>query len=212
MHAIRQHAFGGPETLEYEEVPDPEPGEGQVRIAVEAAGVHLLDTTIRSGAGGGPFPLPDLPMTPGREVAGRVDLVGPGVDPAWRGRRVVAHLGMTSGGYASRAVAAVGSVHEVADHVDAPAAVAMIGTGRTAMGILDVADVGAHDVVLVTAAAGGLGTLLVQAAHARARSSPGWPAATPRWRWRGRSAPTWPSTTSPPTGSRPCGPGWADVP
>jgi len=165
MHAIRQHAFGGPETLEYERVPDLEPGEGQVRIAVEAAGVHLLDTMIRSGTGGGPFPLPDLPMTPGREVAGRVDRVGPGVEPAWEGRRVVAHLGMASGGYATQALAALTSVHEIADALDAPSAVAMIGTGRTAMGILDVAAVTAGDVVLVTAAAGGLGTLLVQAAH-----------------------------------------------
>src|SRR5918996_1226591 len=82
-----------------DEVPDPVPAEGQVRIAVEAAGVHLLDTVIRKGESGGPYPLPDLPMTPGREVAGRVDLVGPGVDEAWHGRRAVAHLGMASGGY-----------------------------------------------------------------------------------------------------------------
>ena len=103
MHAIRQHAFGGPETLSYEEVPDLEPGEGQVRIAVDAAGVHLIDTTIRSGQTGGPYPVPDLPMTPGREVAGRVDRVGPGVDAALVGRRVVAHLGQASGGYAEQA-------------------------------------------------------------------------------------------------------------
>ena len=83
MHAIRQHDFGGPDTLVLEEVPDLDPGEGQVRIAVEAAGVHLVDTTIRSGESGGPFPLPDLPMTPGREVAGRVDRTGSGVDPVW---------------------------------------------------------------------------------------------------------------------------------
>jgi NADPH2:quinone reductase len=53
MHAIRQHAFGPPETLRYEEVPDPVPAEGQVRIAVESAGVHLVDTTIRRGVAGG---------------------------------------------------------------------------------------------------------------------------------------------------------------
>lgn len=166
MHAIRQHMFGGPETLVYEQVPDLEPGEGQVRIAVEAAGVHLVDTTIRSGRSGGPYPVPDLPMTPGREVAGRVDRVGPGVDDAWVGRRVVAHLGPASGGYAEQAVAAVTALHELPDHVGAEAAVAMIGTGRTAMGILDVADLTAKDVVLVTAAAGGIGSLLVQAARA----------------------------------------------
>ncbi len=165
MHAIRQHDFGGPDTLVLEEVPDLDPGEGQVRIAVEAAGVHLVDTTIRSGESGGPFPLPDLPMTPGREVAGRVDRIGSGVDPVWAGRRVVAHLGQASGGYAEQALAPVTALHALPDHVTAPAAVAMIGTGRTAMGILEVADLTADDVVLVTAAAGGLGSLLVQAAH-----------------------------------------------
>ena len=175
MHAIRQHDFGGPDTLVLEEVPDLDPGDGQVRIAVEAAGVHLVDTTIRSGESGGPFPLPDLPMTPGREVAGRVDRTGPGVDPAWSGRRVVAHLGLASGGYAEQALAAVTALHALPDHVTAPAAVAMIGTGRTAMGILEVAGIAADDVVLVTAAAGGLGSLLVQAARPcrRGRRRPG---------------------------------------
>jgi NADPH2:quinone reductase len=165
MHAIRQHEFGPPETLIYEEVADPVPAEGQVRIAVEAAGVHLLDTTIRKGESGGPFPLPDLPMTPGREVAGRVEALGPGVDDQWLGRRVVAHLGMASGGYAELAVAPAGALHELPDDLEADAAVAMIGTGRTTMGILEVAQPTPDDVVLVTAAAGGIGSLLVQAAH-----------------------------------------------
>jgi NADPH:quinone reductase len=165
VHAIRQHEFGPAESLIYEEVADLAPAEDQVRIAVEAAGVHLLDTMIRKGQSGGPFPLPDLPMTPGREVAGRVDAVGPGVDEAWRGRRVVAHLGMASGGYAELALAPVGALHELPDALAADVAVAMIGTGRTTMGILEVAEPTPADVVLVTAAAGGIGSLLVQAAH-----------------------------------------------
>jgi NADPH:quinone reductase len=165
VHAIRQHEFGPAENLIYAEVADPAPAEDQVRITVEAAGVHLLDTVIRSGKSGGPFPLPDLPMTPGREVAGRVDAVGPGVDEAWRGRRVVAHLGMASGGYAELALAPVGALHELPDDLSADVAVAMIGTGRTSMGILEVAEPTPDDVVLVTAAAGGIGSLLVQAAH-----------------------------------------------
>jgi NADPH:quinone reductase len=165
VHAIRQHEFGPAENLLYEEVADPSPAEDQVRIAVEAAGVHLLDTMIRNGQSGGPFPLPNLPMIPGREVAGRVDAVGPGVDEAWRGRRVVAHLGIASGGYAELALAAAGALHELPDDLAADVAVAMIGTGRTTMGILEVAEPTPEDVVLVTAAAGGIGSLLVQAAH-----------------------------------------------
>ena len=54
MYAISLHAFGAPENLQYEEVPDPAPGEDQVRIAVQASGVHLIDTTLRSGIQMGP--------------------------------------------------------------------------------------------------------------------------------------------------------------
>jgi NADPH2:quinone reductase len=164
MHAIRQHAFGPPSTLEYETVPDPSPGAGQVRIAVEAAGVHLLDTVIRRGESGGPFPLPDLPAIPGREVAGTVVATGPGVDPAWEGRRVVAHLGQASRGYAESVVTDAARLHALPAGLDERVAVAMIGTGRTALGVLDVARPTAADVVLVTGAAGGLGALLVQGA------------------------------------------------
>jgi len=164
MHAIRQHEFGPPGVLRLEERPDPGPAPGQVRIAVAAAGVHLLDTSIRAGRSGGPFPLPELPMTPGREVAGVVDAVGEGVDPAWLGRRAVAHLGQASGGYATRAVREVEAVHEVPSALALPAAVAMIGTGRTALGVLEAAPPGPEDTVLILGAAGGLGSLLVQAA------------------------------------------------
>jgi NADPH2:quinone reductase len=169
MDAIRLHAFGPPENLVLDEVPDPVPGPGQVRVAVRAHGVHLLDTTLRRGeASGGPLPLPALPTIPGREVAGVVDAVGPGVDAAWRGRRVAAHLGATpdGGGYARLAVVPVEALHRVPDHVTAPDAIAMIGTGRTAVGILVLAEISASDTVVVTAAAGGLGSLLVQSALA----------------------------------------------
>ena len=166
MHAIRLHAFGPAENLRYEEVADPEPGRGQVRIHVEAAGVHLVDTTIREGRlEGSPIPKPQLPTIPGREVAGVVDALGPDVDAAWLGRRVVAHLGPTgSGGYGELVVCATDRLH-VLDGLSAEHAVAMIGTGRTTLAILDLADLRADDVVLVTAAAGGIGSLLVQAAR-----------------------------------------------
>jgi NADPH:quinone reductase len=154
MHAIRLHEFGPPENLRYEELPDPVPGEGQVRIAVEAAGVHLIDTSIRAGRSGGPFPLPDLPMIPGREVAGTLN-----------GRRVVAHLGMASGGYAELALAPEASLHDIPDGLSSELAVAAIGTGRTAIGVLEVAELTPDDVVLVTAAAGGLGSIFLQAAR-----------------------------------------------
>jgi NADPH:quinone reductase-like Zn-dependent oxidoreductase len=164
MWAIRQYEFGPPQRLQYEQMTDPAPGPGQVRIKVAAAGVHFIDTAIRAGRSFGP-PLPGLPMTPGREVAGTVDAVGDGVDPAWLGVDVVVHLGMANGGYASLAVADVGAVHRRGG-LDPATAVAMVGTGRTTMGLLGLASLRPDDVVLVTSAAGGIGTLLVQAARA----------------------------------------------
>lgn len=162
MHAVRLHAFGPAENLLYEPVPTPAPAPGQVRIAVAAAGVHLLDTALRQGAQG-PFPaLPELPTVPGREVAGTVDALGPGTDPAWLGRDVVVHLGLAPGGYAEYAVADADRLHPVPPGLDPAAAVAMIGTGRTALGVLQFADLGPDSVALVPAAAGGIGTLLVQ--------------------------------------------------
>jgi NADPH:quinone reductase len=163
VRAIRLHEFGPSENLVYEEVEDPQPGAGHVRIAVAAAGVHLIDTTIRAGVQRGPLPLPDLPAIPGREVAGVVDALGAGVDEIWLGRRVVAHLGPASGGYAELAVREVDAVHALPDGVAEDEAVAMIGTGRTTLGILEVAQVAPDDVALITAAAGGIGSLLVQA-------------------------------------------------
>jgi NADPH:quinone reductase len=162
MYAIRLHEFGPPENLRYEQVDDPQPGPGQVRIRVAAAGVHFIDTRIRAGQPG-PMPPPALPQIPGREVSGVVDAVGDGTDESWLGRRVVAHLGEASGGYAALAAVSVAELLPVPDGLSDEAAVAMLGTGRTTVAILDAARLTADDVVLVTAAAGGIGSLLVQA-------------------------------------------------
>ncbi|MFI9832571.1 zinc-binding dehydrogenase [Streptomyces sp. NPDC051913] len=162
MHAIRLHAFGPAENLVHERVEDPHPGPGQVRIAVRASGVHLLDTALREGVQG-PLPEPPrLPTIPGREVAGVVESLGDGVAALWLGKRVVAHLGYAPGGYAELAVTDVDRVHEIPGNLDFAEAVAMIGTGRTTMGILQFAELGPDSVALVPAAAGGIGTLLVQ--------------------------------------------------
>ncbi|MER7927638.1 zinc-binding dehydrogenase [Streptomyces sp. NPDC096057] len=169
MHAIRLHAFGPAENLIYEPAADPSPAPGQVRIAVTAAGVHLLDTVLRKGERG-PLPeLPALPTIPGREVAGVVESLGDGVAGLWLGKRVVAHLGFAPGGYAELAVVDVDRVHEIPANLDFAQAVAMIGTGRTAMGIVQFTELNPDSVAIVPAAAGGLGTLLVQyAKHAGA--------------------------------------------
>jgi NADPH2:quinone reductase len=139
MHAIRLHEFGPADNLRWEEVDDPAPRGSEVLIDVTASGVHLLDTSIRRGTATGPFPLPDLPAIPGREVAGVVAAVGDDVDEAWVGRHVVAHLGQASRGYAERVVTDAGRLHVLPDGVRPAVGVAMIGTGRTALGVLDVA-------------------------------------------------------------------------
>ena len=98
---------------------------------------------------------------------------GAAVDPAWIGRRVVAHLGLVPGGYAEQAVTTVDKLFPLPDHVAFADAIAAVGTGRTALGVLELEPPAPDDVVLVPSAAGGLGWLLVQGAHAAgARSSP----------------------------------------
>ena len=165
MHAVRLHTYGPAENLTYEQVEDPAPGPGQVRIAVAAAGVHLLDTALREGMKGpAPEPTP-LPTVPGREVAGVVEALGEGTPDSWLGKRVVAHLGFAPGGYAELAVTDAGRLHEIPANLDPAQAVAMIGTGRTALGILQFAEPGPDTVAVVPAAAGGIGTLLVQYAR-----------------------------------------------
>ncbi|HUR09109.1 MAG TPA: zinc-binding dehydrogenase [Nonomuraea sp.] len=164
MHAIRLHSFGPAENLRYESVPDPSPGPGEVRIAVHAVGVHFIETLFRRGIPIGPHPVPDLPTTFGGEVAGVVESVGDGVDPGLVGSRVVTG-DVTSGGYASLAVAPAAGLVVLPDRLEYGAAVAMHTTGATTLGLLEVAPVTASDVVVVMAAAGGVGTLLVQ--HAR---------------------------------------------
>ena len=86
---------GPPEVLAVKEAPDPQPKAGEVRIRVEASGINFADILGRMGL----YPdLPPIPVVPGYEVSGRVDLVGPGTDGDWIGRDVIA---MTRfGGYA----------------------------------------------------------------------------------------------------------------
>ncbi|WP_419994875.1 zinc-binding dehydrogenase [Streptomyces boninensis] len=164
MHAVVLHEYGPAESLRYETVPDPEPGPGQVRIAVRAAGVHFVDTVMRTGGSDTSPPAPDLPAVMGGELAGVVESVGEGVDPTWAGRRVVTAEAQP-GGYAELAVADVPTLIPVPDAMDYDTAAAMITTGGTTIALLDLAEITADDVVLVTSAAGGIGALAVQ--HAR---------------------------------------------
>ena len=120
---------------------------------VELVSVTFVETQVRAGQPPNPAMLPALPAILGNGVGGTV-----------AGRRVVSSLGGT-GGYAERAVAPAGQLIEVPDGVPLRDAVALLADGRTAMALTGLAAPRAGDTVVVEAAAGGVGTLLVQLAR-----------------------------------------------
>lgn len=164
MRVIEVTAFGGPEVLTPTEAPEPVPGPGELLIEVAAADVLWVETMIRRGQGGAYFPVRP-PYRPGAGVAGTVAAVGAGVDPGWVGRRVVSRTD-ERGGYVERAVVPVANAVPVPDAVRLTDAAALLHDGVTAFGLLDLVPVEAGDRVLVTAAAGGLGAILVQQVRA----------------------------------------------
>jgi NADPH:quinone reductase len=163
MRAVVMKEFGAPHVLRLGEVPDPPPGAGEVVIDVELANVTFVETQIRAGRPPNPAMLPALPAILGNGVGGTV-ATGSGAAGGWAGRRVVTGLTGT-GGYAERAVAAVQRLIEVPDAMELRDAVALLADGRTAVAVMDSAQIAAGDTVLVEAAAGGVGTLLVQLAR-----------------------------------------------
>lgn len=163
MRVVRVIGFGGPEVLVAGEAPDPTAGPAQVVVDVAVAGMTFVETQIRRGTDRWHEP-PQLPYVPGGLVAGSVSAVGAQVDPAWLGRRVVAGTGET-GGFAERAVAEAGALFAVPEGLGLPEAVALYSDGSTAQGLVEHAGISPGDWVLVEAAAGGVGSLLVQLAH-----------------------------------------------
>jgi NADPH:quinone reductase len=165
VQAIVMEEFGGPEVLRFREVPDPVPGPGQVLVAVECAGITFVETQVRAGRGPAGMPVPQLPRVPGNGVGGRVVATGPDVDPDLVGTTVVTTTG-GAGGYAQLAVAAAADVLPVPGGLALPDAVALLADGRTAVMLHRQAAPQPGEWVLVEAAAGGVGSLLVQLAVA----------------------------------------------
>jgi NADPH2:quinone reductase len=147
------------------EAPEPTAGPGQVVVDVSVAAIDFVQTQLRRGHSPGP-PLPEPPYVPGASVAGQVRSVGPDVEQAWIGRRVVTHTASRDGAGAEQAVAMVDALIPVPSGVGLPEAAALLDDGSTASGLVEVARVGAGEWVLVEAAAGGVGSLLVQLALA----------------------------------------------
>lgn len=163
MRAVIADRAGGPDVLRPVSLPDPEPGLGQVRVVVEAAAITFVDTLIRAGSAVAPPAA--FPIVLGNGVGGLIDLVGPEVDPAWIGSRVVTSTG-GNGGYAGLALARVSDLHRVPEALSLLDATALLADGRTAVGLCDVAEIQPGETVVITAAAGGVGSILVQLARA----------------------------------------------
>jgi len=158
MKAVLCLEHGPPSSLVLREVADPVPGEGQVVVVVRACGVNYPDTLIIQGR----YQFqPPLPFSPGGEVAGVVERIGPGVTTAKPGDRVIAVTGF--GGYAEKVAVAEGQLVPMPDAMDFPTASALIFTYGT--GIYALRDRGylaEGDTLLVLGAAGGTGLAAVE--------------------------------------------------
>ncbi|MEU4805996.1 zinc-binding dehydrogenase [Actinosynnema sp. NPDC023587] len=163
MRAVWLTEFGGPEVLVAGEAPEPVAGPGQVLVAVAYANITFVETQYRA-TGRGPFGI-EPPGILGNGVGGVVTEVGPGADAGLVGQRVVTSTG-GSGGYAERVAVDASGVFAVPDGVPLDTAVALLADGRTALLNLRAVGPVAGQRVLVLAAAGGVGTLLVQLAGA----------------------------------------------
>src|SRR5690349_13930180 len=161
MHAVCIHEFGGPDVLRYEEMPLPQPGAGEARVKIAAAGVNFIDIYFRTGQYKGA-----LPLTLGQEAAGVVDAVAPDVTDLKVGDRVA--YAPVQGAYAEAAVVPAWQLVPVPEGVNVQVAAAIMLQGMTALYLShSTYPIQAGDTVLVHAAAGGVGGLLVQLAKRR---------------------------------------------
>ena len=158
MKAIRIHRAGGPETLQLEDVGQPKPARGEARIRLEAIGVNYIDTYHRTGL----YPL-NLPFTPGIEGAGVVEEVGPSVEHFRVGDRVA--FANSLGAYSEEKVVAVKDLAKLPEGMESRTAAAAMVQGITAHYLThSTFPLGPGHKVLIHAAAGGVGLLLVQLA------------------------------------------------
>lgn len=156
-HAIRIHAPGGPEVMQWEQIDIGNPGPGQLRIRHTAVGLNFIDVYHRSGA----YPL-QTPTTPGMEGAGVVEAVGEGVSDVKVGDRV-AYASNPMGSYAEARLMPADRVVKIPDGVTDQQAASMMLKGMTAQYLLRrTCPVKPGDTILVHAAAGGVGLLLCQ--------------------------------------------------
>ena len=159
MHAICIHEHGGPEALRYEEVAISEPGAGEARVRIEAAGLNYIDVYHRTGL----YPSTNIPFTPGMEGAGVVEAVGSGVTEVNVGDRVA--YAMHQGSYTEVAIVPSGLLVPLPDSINTQSAAAAMLQGMTAHYLTrSTYPLSTGDTALIHAAAGGVGLLLIQMA------------------------------------------------
>ncbi|MEP5937926.1 MAG: quinone oxidoreductase [Erythrobacter sp.] len=151
------HSLGGPEVIEWEEGPVPSPAAGEVLIEQSAIGLNFIDTYHRTGL----YPI-ELPSGLGLEAAGRVAALGEGVTDLQVGDRI-AYMGPGLGAYATHRVMPAAAMFKLPDNVTDEVAAAAILKAATTEGLVErCANVSAGDTVVVHAAAGGVGLIMVQ--------------------------------------------------
>jgi NADPH2:quinone reductase len=156
-HAIRIHATGGPEAMVWEPVPVGEPGRGEAQVRQTAVGLNFIDVYHRSGL----YPLPELPAVLGREAAGVVEAVGPGVRELRAGDRVA--YALHPGAYAELRNLPADRLVRLPDDIDDRTAAAAMLKGLTAHYLVRRTHrVQPGETVLIHAAAGGVGLLACQ--------------------------------------------------
>lgn len=169
MLAALVRAYGGPDVVEVGEVDEPLLGPDSVLVEVAAAGVNPVDWKVVAGNLKGRFPS-HLPLIPGWDVAGTVKAVGPAVTGTRVGDRVAAYARkdhIQNGTYAELVAVHRRAYAPVPDGVELTVAGALPLAGLTAEQLLDAAQVGHGDTVLVHAASGGVGSFAVQLAALR---------------------------------------------
>ena len=156
-HAIRVHAYGGPDVLKWEEIEAGEPGPGEVKICQTAIGLNYIDVYSRTGF----YPQASLPFIPGMEAAGVVTAVGEGVKELKVGRRV-AYAGQI-GAYAEERLIPADRVVRLPEGLSDELAASIMLKGMTAQYLLRrTYTVGPHTTLLFHAAAGGVGLIACQ--------------------------------------------------
>jgi NADPH:quinone reductase-like Zn-dependent oxidoreductase len=170
VKAVRMHEFGGPDVLRIEEVEDPQPGPGHVRIRVDACALNHVDVDIREGTSRFDISFPHIP---GLEIVGRVDKVGEGVTDFAPGDRVMPYLlggevflGVAGpGGFAEYVVAPTVQLVRVPEEIsDEDAAALQIAFGTSWHMLFGRGDLRIGETVLINSVSSGIGSAAIQLA------------------------------------------------